>query len=375
MSGIYIHVPFCYQRCHYCDFYSTISLDKRKLFTERLIEEISERKSFLEGEEIDSIYFGGGTPSVLKAESIDLIIKSIKSTFSLKDDVEVTLEANPDDLDRKYLKELTGTCVNRLSIGIQSFNNDDLKRLNRRHDSEQAADAVIVASSYGYSNISIDLIYGLPDQNPDKWESILNQAINLPVNHISAYHLTYEKGTNFYKWLIEGRLRETKEEISLDLFRLAVKILENNGFEHYEISNYAKNKQYSRHNTKYWFGEKYLGVGPSAHSYDGKNRFWNVSDLEKWLIQKEEIEKSQEYEIVDRTTKRNEMIMTRLRTIWGISSHDFIKQFGQEEWVMLYNMAERFLKNDLMVFDKQSLMITRKGKFLSDGIIADLFIV
>ena len=375
MPGIYIHIPFCLQRCHYCDFYSTIRLDDRNLFYQCLIKELGLRKDFINDEKIDTVYFGGGTPSVVSPSDISGILKEIKGCCLVAGDAEISLEANPDDMSREYLDELAGTEVNRLSVGIQSFNDSNLVMLNRRHSAGQAIDAINKACEYGFTNLSIDLIYGLPGQTAAGWTENLKTAVSLPVDHISAYHLSYEKGTRFYKWLKKGRLEESKEELSLELFETAVEILGSAGFEHYEISNFARNGMYSRHNTAYWLGEKYLGLGPSAHSYNGIIRQWNVSNLDKWMKGCREGVIDAETENIDIQTRRNEMIMTRLRTQWGISESEYISVFGQDSWHELMKMAGPFISEGLMTIVDKHLIITNKGKFLSDGIISNLFIV
>ena len=386
MTGIYIHVPFCIQRCHYCDFYSTLRLKDRDRFTKCLLDEISQRKKFINNKNVDTIYFGGGTPSLLSAESISAVIKRIYSCFNIQDDVEITLELNPDDMNSSYLSELAKTGVNRLSIGIQSFLNDDLELMNRRHNSNEALMAVDLARKSGFENISIDLIYGLPKQDLKAWKKNLEIAVELNVEHISAYHLTYENGTNFYKWLKEGELKEAKDQHSLEMFGMAIDILERNGFEHYEISNFARDKKYSRHNTKYWFGEEYLGLGPSAHSYNGEVRQWNIANLGAWLGEdaptsrdlrfattrlKNKEGRKEEY--IDLQTRRNEMIMTRLRTMWGISEKDYTKLFGENSWQELIKLSSGYIKKGLLEQNDLGLVLTNRGKFVADGIISDLF--
>lgn len=375
MSGIYIHVPFCYQRCHYCNFYSTVRLSDRNAFIAALIREIAGRKGFLKNEKLNTIYFGGGTPSVLDSDSIAHIFDKIAADYFIEENAEITLEANPDDLNKKYLTDLRDIGVNRLSVGIQSFIDTDLRKLNRRHNSKQAIEAVQLAHECGFTRISIDLMYGLPEQTEELWETNLKIAASLPVDHISAYHLIYEKGTKFYKWLNEGVLSEAEENLSLEFFNKTIEVLEREGFEHYEIASFARNKQYSRHNTKYWFGEKYLGLGPSAHSYNGQIRQWNVDDIDEWMKQDYDSNMVLRSEDIDLSTKRNEMIMTRLRTMWGIPEAEYTREFGYESWENLLKRASPFIDKKLLALTDNVLCITREGKFLSDGIIADLFIV
>jgi oxygen-independent coproporphyrinogen-3 oxidase len=375
MSGIYIHVPFCWQRCHYCDFYSTLNLNKRKEFSEKIILEIRSRSSFISDSEVNTIYFGGGTPSLMDTGDIAGIISEIKTVFNLSPDHEITLEANPDDIGMKYLEGIQKAGVNRLSIGIQSFDDKDLELMNRRHNSVGAVNSVRDAYRSGFENISIDLIYGLPGQDMEAWLVNLEKAVEMRPEHISSYNLTYEKGTNFYRWLKEGKLKETDDESSLWMFRKSVEFLEKEGYEHYEISNYAREGKYSRHNTKYWFGEQYLGLGPSAHSYNGKTRCWNISSLRKWLESDIGSAGSISLEEIDSQTARNEMIMTRLRTKWGIPGEEYVEKFGSKSWDELLLMAKSFLSRGLMEKTTTGLAITEKGKFLSDGIISDLFVL
>ena len=380
MTGIYIHVPFCIQRCHYCDFYSTLRLKDRDIFTDAIIREISQKRDFLNSKKVDTIYFGGGTPSLLPADSIKKIVSELDLHYLLQSDTEICLEANPDDLNANYLSSIKEAGINRLSIGIQSFLDKDLKLLNRRHDSTEAIEAVNIAQQAGFKSISIDLIYGLPDQKIEDWKNNLDIAVQLAVEHISAYHLTYEKGTNFYKWLKEGRLKEAHDELSLEMFAMLVEIFESNGYEQYEISNFARDGKYSRHNIKYWFGEEYLGLGPSAHSYNGKVRQWNVSDLDAWIKQGlgengSGENGSGEIEYIDEKTRRNEMIMTRLRTMWGIPEEEFTTLFGQTAWSELLNLSSGYIKSGLLKLKNQALILTNRGEFLSDGIIADLFML
>ena len=375
MSGIYIHVPFCWQRCHYCDFYSTLKTGKRKEFAEKILKEIGLRRDFISDRNVDTIYFGGGTPSLLDPKDLGKIISEVKNSFSLDDDHEITLEANPDDLTTEYLKKIRGTGINRLSIGVQSFDDKDLQMLNRRHDSARATEAVKDSCLNGIENISIDLIYGLPGQDIGSWIKNLEKAAQLMPEHISAYNLTYEKGTNFYRWLKEGKIQETSDEESNEMFETAVDFLRKHGFEQYEISNYARDGKYSRHNTKYWFGEQYLGLGPSAHSFNGRIRQWNISNLEKWLDSDFGRGDFYHEEEIDPATSRNEMIMTRLRTKWGIPKDEYVRRFGKESWKELLYTAKNFIENGLMEYNERSLVISLKGKFLSDGIIADLFVL
>ncbi len=270
MAGIYIHIPFCRQKCYYCDFYKTVNTSLTVKFLPALESEIILRKGYLESETIETIYFGGGTPSVLTESELADILQTLHQQYSISCDAEITFEANPDDLSIEYLQGLKRTGVNRLSIGIQSFQDTFLKKMNRRHTAMQAVEAIENAANLGFDNISVDLIYGLPGLSSTAWKKDLKQVFKLPVQHLSAYHLTYHEGTAFYTWLKKGALKELKEAQSVSQFEILVEQAEKNGFEQYEISNFAKDRLYSKHNSSYWLGTKYLGLGPSAHSFNGK---------------------------------------------------------------------------------------------------------
>ena len=319
MAGIYIHIPFCKTKCHYCDFYKTTDFGAKTDFLSALKKEIVWRKNELDGEKIASIYFGGGTPSVLKVNEINQILDSIRLNYLLEDDIEITLEANPDDLTADFLNGLRNTSINRLSIGTQSFHDRDLKSMNRRHNSEQAVKSIQLSKAAGIENTSIDLIYGLPNQTLEEWKFNVEKALSLNVQHISAYHLTYHEGTVFYEYLQKGKIKELPDELSLQQFKLLLDLLDKAGFEQYEISNFARNQCYSRHNKGYWERKKYLGFGPSAHSFDHKTRRWNFSSLRKYL---QAVESQTDFWEVEQLTEQdqyNDYMITSLRTKWGIS--------------------------------------------------------
>ena len=324
MAGIYIHIPFCRQKCNYCDFYKTLNTSQIGEFISALKSEITQRKKYFENEPVETIYFGGGTPSVLKENEIHEILSLLKKEFQILPHTEITFEANPDDLSVSYLQSIYNAGINRLSIGIQSFQNKHLQKMNRRHSAIQAVESVENAVKIGFKNISVDLIYGLPNLTANDWKESLNKVFQMPVQHLSAYHLTYHKRTVFYNWLKNGTLKELKESVSISQFNLLIEEAEKNGFEQYEISNFAKNKMYSKHNTSYWIGKKYLGVGPSAHSFNGTSRRWNISDTEKYIISIQKNSTFYEKEILMKNERYNEYILTRIRTIWGVST-DFIK--------------------------------------------------
>ncbi|NLO01579.1 MAG: radical SAM family heme chaperone HemW, partial [Bacteroidales bacterium] len=329
MAGIYIHIPFCRQKCYYCDFYKTDKLNYLSEFLTALKKEISQQNNYLPGEFIDTIYIGGGTPSLLKEPEITSIFSSLNKYFKILPQAEITFEANPDDLDPACLAMLKRSGINRLSIGIQSFQEKHLKMMNRRHTAQQAVDSVINAKNSGFNNISVDLIYGIPGLTTDQWKDNLQKTFELPADHLSAYHLTYHEGTIFYNLLKRGKLHELSENDSFDQFTTLINKAGLAGFEQYEISNFAKNGMYSKHNTAYWTGKPYLGLGPSAHSFNGSSRKWNMSDLEKYIKLINEDEITFEEEHLTLNDKYNEFILTNLRTKWGVSLLTISEKFGK----------------------------------------------
>ncbi|MFO7617009.1 MAG: radical SAM family heme chaperone HemW [Bacteroidales bacterium] len=373
MNGIYIHVPFCLSKCGYCDFYSiTRNLDKGR-FAEAIGRELNYRSDYLAEKEIDTIYFGGGTPSLLKPLQLESILGSVTDHFTLAGDHEITLEANPDDLDEELLNAFRSIGINRLSIGIQSFEDQHLKLMNRRHASAQAVSAVRKAHRAGFERISIDLIYGIPGMSPEGWIRNLEQAIALPVGHISAYHLTIEPGTPFARYKREGIISEVLEKESVEQYVMLIDRLTTAGFEMYEISNFARGGAYSRHNLKYWLGGHYLGLGPSAHSFNGGHRHWNPGSLQRYYALVDQGEQP-EGEEIDLETARNELVMTRLRTKWGITREEFNGLFGEKEWASLLEAAQPFIRSgDLLLRADNHLVFNPESWFRSDGILARLF--
>lgn len=375
MAGIYIHIPFCKTKCHYCDFYKSTDFGAKTDFLSALKKEIEWRKRELDGERIASIYFGGGTPSVLKIEEIREILSLIEVDYQLEKDVEITLEANPDDLTDSFLSGLKTTKINRLSIGTQSFHDHDLKSMNRRHNSRQAINSIKAAQQAGIQNISIDLIYGLPNQTLADWEANVEQAVALDVQHISAYHLTYHEGTVFYKYLKSGKIKELPDELSLDQFKLLLARLKSAGFEQYEISNFARNESYSRHNKAYWERKKYLGFGPSAHSFDHKTRRWNVSSLRKYLQAIEAETSFWETEILSEQDQYNDYMITSLRTKWGISRSYLHANFEPKFHHFFQEQAEKYLISKHMRFEDDVYRLSTEGLFISDKIMEELFYI
>lgn len=371
MSGIYIHIPFCKTRCIYCDFFSTTSLQS-DAYVAALLQEIALRRDYLGGESVDTIYFGGGTPSQLKAGSLFKIFETINKTFQVAEDAEITLEANPDDLTSEYIAQLCQLPINRLSIGIQTFDEKELLFLKRRHSALQALAAVKRCQDAGFSNISIDLMYGLPNQTLETWNKNIEQALSLDVSHISAYHLIYEEGTPLYRMLDEKKILPVGEETSVAMFSLLIQKLKQVGFEHYEISNFARDGLYSRHNTSYWTGKKYLGLGASAHSFDGKSRQWNVDSLDAYGEALRNGKLNAEVEEQTAQIRYNDFVMTGLRTMWGVDLHGLETKFGKEKFDYCLKNADRHLKTGLLILENHVLKLSSEGIFVSDGIMSDL---
>lgn len=372
MAGIYLHIPFCYSRCSYCDFYKSTDISQKSLFTNALLNELEFRKDYLYGEQVDTIYFGGGTPSVLDSAEIGLIFRKLYELFKVNPNAEITFEANPDDLTPEYLSALSSTPVNRLSIGIQSFFDESLQLMRRRHNSRQAARCVEDAFRVGFGNISIDLIYGLPGLTAEKWGKNLDKAFGLPVCHLSAYHLTYHEGTHFYDLLGKGSIHELGEDDSATQFDLLIDSASKHNFGHYEISNFAKEGKISKHNYGYWFGQKYLGVGPSAHSYNQTARSWNVSDLFRYIKEINSGGLAQETEILSVADKFNDYIITRLRTKWGISEKYVGETFGPGYLGWLKKAAIKYISGGFILNNQGQYILARKGYFVSDKIMEDL---
>ena len=330
------------------------------------------RKEYLKGENIETVYFGGGTPSQLEKEDFELIFDTIREHYGLNHCQEITLEANPDDLSQEYLEMLSSLPFNRLSMGIQTFDDATLKLLRRRHNARTAIEAIDRCRKADFQNISIDLIYGLPGETKERWENDLRQAISLNVEHISAYHLIYEEDTPIYNMLKQHQISEVDEDSSLDFFTLLIEHLQKAGFEHYEISNFCRPGKYSRHNSSYWKGIPYLGCGPSAHSFDGMTREWNVSSIDTYIKGIEENSRAFEIEYLDQTTRYNEFIITTIRTVWGTPIEKLKQMFGNEMWEYCQRMAAPYLKNGKLEEHDGALRLTREGIFISDSIMSDL---
>lgn len=373
MAGIYIHIPFCKQACHYCDFHFSTSMKKKDDMVLALAKEIRMRKSEV-SEKVETIYFGGGTPSVLTNSEILSLIEAVYQNFEVIKNPEITLEANPDDLSEERIIALSQTPINRLSIGVQSFFEEDLKLMNRAHNSAEAKKSLAIATQY-FDNISVDLIYGIPGLTNAMWLENIETALSFGVPHISSYALTVEPKTALYKLIQTGKIAEPKDDVAQEHFEILVKTLTNKGFVHYELSNFGKPDYFSRNNSSYWLGKKYLGIGPSAHSFDGKSRSWNIANNMLYLKSISADKLPHEVEILTQQDRYNEYVMTGLRTIWGISLQRIEKEFGTDYLTYLLKQADKFLLDGLLSIDENVLTATSKGKFLVDGIASDLFLI
>lgn len=369
--GIYLHIPFCKQACHYCDFHFSTSLKKKSEFVAALCKELVLRKNELSGS-VETIYFGGGTPSLLTRDELDLIFKAIYENYTVAEPVEVTLEANPDDLTEEKIKQLADSPVNRLSIGVQSFFEEDLKLMNRAHNAGEAENCIKEAQKY-FSNISIDLIYGVPEMSNQRWKQNIEKALSFGIPHISSYALTVEPKTALENFIKKGVVPPVDDVLAAEHFYTLIDTLENAGFLHYELSNFGKSGFFSKNNTAYWQGKSYLGIGPSAHSYDGKKRSWNVRNNNLYIKAIEKDNLPLEEELLSLTDRYNEYIMTGLRTMWGVSLEKIKNDFGLVYLEYLKNQAKTPLKKELLILNGDTLLVSKKGKFLVDGIASDLF--
>lgn len=372
MAGIYIHIPFCKQACHYCDFHFSTSMKRKEEVVSALIREIELRKEEFLNEKVETIYFGGGTPSVLTNAEIESLIDAVYQNYQVIEHPEITLEANPDDLSEERIIELSKTAINRLSIGVQSFYEADLKMMNRAHNADEAKKYLEIAVQY-FDNISVDLIYGIPGLTNEMWRKNIQTALNLGIPHISSYALTVEPKTALHKLIQTGEIAPPKEEIAQEHFEILVKTLTENGFIHYELSNFGKPNYFSKNNSSYWLGKKYIGIGPSAHSYNGTSRSWNVANNILYLKSITEDKLPLEIEILSQQDVYNEYIMTGLRTIWGVSLSKIKTDFGDQYLNYLLKNAEKSLAEGLLIIENEILKTTDKGKFLTDGIASDLF--
>ena len=371
MAGIYIHIPFCKQACHYCDFHFSTSMKKKDDMVLAIAKEIRLRKSEI-AEVVETIYFGGGTPSVLTNAEIEFLIQEVYKNFEVIEKPEITLEANPDDLSEERIIALSQTPINRLSIGVQSFFEEDLKLMNRAHNSVEAKRSLAVATQY-FDNISVDLIYGIPGLTNEMWLENIETALSFGVPHISSYALTVEPKTALHKLIQTGKINAPKDDVAQEHFEILVKTLTERGFIHYELSNFGKPDYFSQNNSSYWLGKKYLGIGPSAHSFDGKSRSWNVSNNMLYLKSILDNKVPLEVEILTAQDRYNEYVMTGLRTIWGVSLERIEKEFGVEYLTYLLQQGKKYIADGLLSITENVMRTTAKGKFLADGIASDLF--
>jgi len=381
MAGIYIHIPFCKQACYYCNFHFSTSTKHKDEMLNAIKNEIIYRKNEID-ESIETIYFGGGTPSLLSWAEITEILNTIYENYTVKKDAEITLEANPDDLTSQKIKEISKTYINRLSIGVQSFFDDDLQLMNRAHNASDSKRCITQALDY-FNNITIDLIYGIPTMNNQKWLQNLEQTFQLKVPHISSYALTVEPKTALATFINKGSFPPINDELALLHFNTLLTETKKQGFIQYEISNFGKKDFFSKHNTSYWQGKPYLGFGPSAHSFNIKTRSWNVANNSKYIqaINKNTLPLTIEH--LSKNDQFNELVMTGLRTIWGVSISDIKTKFGEQYKTELLKKATKFIDLKLLKIiqnkycntNSETLVTTKKGRFLADGIASDLFMV
>jgi len=370
VAGIYIHIPFCKQACHYCNFHFSTSLRYKNEFVGALLKEIElsvETINATADEIIETIYFGGGTPSLLTREELSTIINTVRTHFTIAADAELTLEANPDDISKERLEEWKAAGINRLSIGIQSFFDEDLQWMNRAHNAQQAWQQLQLAQTF-FDNITIDLIYGTPGLSNEKWKQNVEKVIAAGIPHISCYALTVEPQTPLQKLIHQHKKEDINADTQSEQFLLLMQWLKEAGYEHYEISNFAKPGWRSRHNSSYWSGKNYYGFGPSAHSFDGNTRWWNIANNNIYIQSINEGKLPIEKEILTSTQKMNEYIMTSLRTIEGIDLEK-IKEVSNQ----LIIKSKKYIESGVMIFTDEKLILTNEGKLLADGIAADLF--
>jgi oxygen-independent coproporphyrinogen-3 oxidase len=376
MAGLYIHIPFCTQKCIYCDFLSGTNLSLRQHFIDALIAEMDYYLDFFDNDKIHTIYFGGGTPSLLTIAELKKIYDAIASRWNVDEVEEFTIECNPDDLSEDYLRDLKTLPINRLSIGVQSFCDDELKWLNRRHTAEEAIEAVFRAKSIGFDNITIDLMFALPVQTINSLNYSIDKALELGVQHISAYSLMFEPDSKITKLMDLNRLEPLDEDLSADMFDLLSTRLTSAGYEQYEISNYAKPGFHSRHNSGYWCGMRYLGLGPSAHSFDGEKRWSNVAHTIKYNnLVKTNLQDVCSIELLNVDERFNELVFTALRTKVGLDLLYLKCKFGDKHYAKLLKLAQKHIDSGTMQIINNHLSLTRRGIYVSDSIISDFMIV
>lgn len=374
MAGVYVHIPFCQHKCNYCNFFSVASVKYRDIFVDALLKEIKERHNYLEGEKVNTVYFGGGTPSLLKTKEINRILDTLKRYLTFDYEPEITLEANPDDLDyEKILQIKNETPVNRLSIGLQSFFDDDLRYLDRIHTSDDAIKAVENVLKAGFNNVTVDLIYGIPGLTVEKWKKNLDIFFGFDIPHLSSYSLTVEPKTALEYQINKRKRVEPDEEISVKHFEVLMEETAKRGYIHYEISNFAKEGYYSKHNSIYWLGGHYLGLGPSAHSFNGKSRQWNVASISSYVTAEKVDKIISEREILTKTQRFNEYIMTSLRTNYGVDIEHMENVFGKIYKNYFLQNINTFIISKKVLQHGNRFILTNAGKLFADGIAADLF--
>ena len=379
MAGLYIHIPFCVKRCIYCDFYSNTNMEYKEAYISAILREMEVRRDYLQGEKIKTIYLGGGTPSQLHPGELERILDGIYRLFPIYDNPEITIEANPDDLSDSYVGLLKMLPVNRISIGVQSFDDKELSFLNRRHTSDEVIKAVLRCKEVGLTNISIDLIYGLPEQTTESWSNNVDKALALDVQHISAYSLTYENGTEIYKMREQKEINPVDDDLYEQFFRILTKKLTDAGYVHYEISNFAKcttshpDGLISLHNSSYWNGTHYLGIGPSAHSYNGNCRSWNISSISEYIkALNNSVVEFYETEQLDEVAKYNDFIITRLRTMWGVSLSELRQKFGEERERYFFEKSEPYISLNKLKKQGGIVKVSPDNILVSDAIMREL---
>jgi oxygen-independent coproporphyrinogen III oxidase len=374
MAGIYIHIPFCKQACHYCDFHFSTSLKNKADIVAAIVKEIHQKKDFFDDTDIvESVYFGGGTPSLLAVSDFEIIIDALFKNFKIPKKIEFTVEANPDDIIFEKLVSLKNLGVNRLSIGVQSFNDNDLKTMNRSHNAAHAINCLAIATNAGIANLSIDLMYGLPNQTVQKWYKNLLIAQQLNIQHISCYCLTVEEKTVLHKLLKEKKIEATDENTAAEHFTTLMQWAKENDFEHYEISNFAKPEFRAVHNTNYWLNKNYIGIGPSAHSYINSVRQNNISNNSLYIKHLNQSTTYYNTENLSQTQLLNEYLLTNLRTIWGLNTLEVEQRFGRANTEKLSKKLIPFIEQKLVVQIENTYSLTNEGKFFADHISAELF--
>ena len=374
MAGIYVHIPFCKQKCSYCDFHFSTTFHKyRTEMIESICKEIIYRKDYLAHQTIETVYFGGGTPSLLTKNEFEKILNTIQNTFKISEDLEFTVEANPYDINEHNLKDWKEIGVNRLSIGLQSFREEDLRWMNRAHNSTEALNCVSLAQKAGFDNLSVDLIYGLPNLSTEDWKKNIQHVIDMNVPHVSAYCLTVEEKTSLHQMVKNNKIKPATEDEQSDQFNLLIETLAENGLEQYEISNFSKPGKHSVHNSNYWFGKHYLGIGPSAHSFNGASRSWNISNNQQYIKKITNNEKWDEIEVLSKANQFNELLMVGLRTKFGVNIKKLKKILPFS--IAFQNTLNTFIANEWVVEEEENLRLTKEGRLKADYIASELFVI